>query len=143
MPEREFLIFWIFCYFFKNFLTRIVYERNSGLKFFSLFLGLSHPVLAKKISGKRFYNFLNSFAIFFGIFLNGSRTNGIWDLNFFLSFSAYLIPYWLKIMPERGFLIFWIFLLFFSEFSCTGRVWTEFGTKIFFPLSRPIPSRFG
>ena len=34
-------------------------------------------------------------------------------------------------MLERGFLIFWICLLFFSEFSCPGRVWTEFGTKIF------------
>ena len=45
-------------------------------------------------------------------------------------------------MPERGFLIFWIFLLFFPEFSCPGSVWTEFGTKIFFSLSRPISSRF-
>ena len=35
-------------------------------------------------------------------------------------------------MPERGFLIFWIFLLFLSELCCPGRVWTEFGTKIFF-----------
>ena len=34
-------------------------------------------------------------------------------------------------MPERGFLPFWIFLLFFSEFSCRGRVWMEFRTKIF------------
>ena len=61
----------------------------------------------------------------------GSSINGIRDINFFLSFSAYLISFWLKIMPERGFLIFQIFLLFFSEFSCPGRLWTEFGTKIF------------
>ena len=46
-------------------------------------------------------------------------------------------------MPDRGFLIFWIFLLLFSEFSCPGRVWTEFGTKISFCLSRPISSCFG
>ena len=37
-------------------------------------------------------------------------------------------------MPERGFLIFEIFLLFFSP----GRVWTEFGTKIFFSFSAYI-----
>ena len=35
-------------------------------------------------------------------------------------------------MLERGFSIFWIFLLFFSEFSCPSRVWTEIGAKIFF-----------
>ena len=50
-----------------------------GIKFFSLFLGLSHPVLAKNIAGKRFSNFLNFFAIFFGIFLPGSSMNGIPD----------------------------------------------------------------
>ena len=55
--------------------------------------------------------------------------NGIRDKIFFLSFSAYLILFWRKVMPERGFLIF---LLFFSEFSSPGRVWTEFQTKIFF-----------
>ena len=63
---------------------------------------------------------------------------------FYLYFSAYLLPFWLKIMPKRGFLVFWIFLLFFSgescflifriflEFSFPGLVGTEFGTKIFF-----------
>ena len=75
--------------------------------------------------------FLNFFTIIFGIFLPGSSMNGIQDQNFFLSFSANLIPYWLKIIPVIGFLIFWIFLLFFSEFSCSGRVWTDFQTKFF------------
>ena len=38
-------------------------------------------------------------------------------------------------MPEGGFLIFWIFLLFFFfEFSRSGWVRTEFGSKIFFFL---------
>ena len=74
---------------------------------------------------------MNSFSIFFRIFLPGSCMNGIRDLNFFLSFSTYLISFWLKIMTERGFLIFWIFLQFFSEFSCPGRLRKEFGTKIF------------
>ena len=40
-----------------------------GAKFFSLFLGLSYPVLARNNAEKRFFNFLNCFAIFFG---NGS-----------------------------------------------------------------------
>ena len=46
-------------------------------------------------------------------------------------------------MPESGFLIFWIFLLLFSKFSCRGSIWAEFGPKIFFSLSRPISSHFG
>ena len=70
--------------------------------------------------------------IIFEIFFPGSSTTVIREKIFILSFSTYLIPFWLKIMPEWGFSIFWIFLLFFSEFSCPGQVWTEFGTKIFF-----------
>ena len=76
----------------------------------------------------RFFKF---FAIFFRIFLPSSSMNRSRDENFFHSFSAYLIPIWLKRRLERGFLIFWIFLLFFSEFSCPGRLWKEFRTKIF------------
>ena len=38
-------------------------------------------------------------------------------------------------MSERGFLIFSIFLQFFSEFSCPGGVRTEFGSKIFLSFS--------
>ena len=126
--------------FFWNFLVWVEFERHSRVKFFSHFLDLSHPVLAKNNIGKRYLNF---FTIFFGIFLAGSSMNGIRKSNFFPSFSAYPIPFWLKIMLERGFLIFSIFLLFFSEFSCLGRVRTEFGSKIFFSFSRPISSRFG
>ena len=58
-----------------------------------------------------------------------------------MPFSAYLILFWLKRIPERGFSVFWIFLLFFSEFSCPIWVWTEFGTKmflLFFGLSHPV-----
>ena len=75
---------------------------------------------------------MSFFNFFFQNFL--ARVDYEWNsgLNFFLPFSAYVIPFWLKIMLECGFLIFWIFLLFFSEFSCPGWVWTEFGLKIFF-----------
>ena len=62
-----------------NFLARVEYERNSGQKFFSRFLGLSHPILAKNNARKKFFNFLNFFAIFFVIFLPGLRMNEIRD----------------------------------------------------------------
>ena len=78
MPERGFFNFLKFyAIFFRNFLIRVVYERNSGLKFLSLFPGLSHPVLARNNAGKRFLKFSNFFAIFFGIFLPGSSMIGI------------------------------------------------------------------
>ena len=95
MPEIGFVNFLIFFfYFFRNFLARVEYERNSGLNLFSLFLHLSHPILAKNNAGKEFFNFFD-------------------------------------------------FFIFFSEFSCPVRVWTEFGSKIFFFLSPPISSHFG
>ena len=116
MPELTFLIFWIFLlFFFWNFLAQFEYVRNSGLKFFSLFFSVSHPVLAKNYAGMRFFNFLNFFTIFLGIFLPGSCINGIQDYDFFFSFSAYLVPFWLKILPEWGFLIFWFFFYFFRN----------------------------
>ena len=62
---------------FWNFLDRVGKERNSGLNFFSLFLDLSHPGLDRNNSGMMFINFLNFFAILFGIFLPGSSVNGI------------------------------------------------------------------
>ena len=115
--------------------------RDKILFFF--FFGLSHPALAENNSGKRFYDFFYIFTIFFGIFLPGLSMNGIRDKNFVFTFSAYVIPFWLKILPGRGFIIFKIFLLFFSEFSFPGRVWMEFGTKILFSLFRLISSRNG
>ena len=132
MPERG---FWIFLLLFLEFSCPGWVWAKFGTKFFFLILGLSNLVLAKNNAKKRFFNFLNFFAIFVGIFLPGSTMNGIWDYNFFHYFSAYVILFWLTIMPERGFWIFWIFLLFFSEFSCPGRVWTDFGTKCFFTFS--------
>ena len=69
MPEISFLIFYIFCYFFRIFLPRVEYEWNSGLKFVSLFLSLPPPVLAKNNVGKRFFNFFKFFCYFFRNFL--------------------------------------------------------------------------
>ena len=69
MPERGFLIFWIFFLFFWNFLARVEYERNSGLKFFSLFLGLAQSVLIRNNAGINFFNFFYFFFYFFWNFL--------------------------------------------------------------------------
>ena len=115
MPEWGFLVFWIFLLFFSEFSCRGRVWMKFGTKFF---FTLSRPISSHfwlKIMPLRifFFNFLNFFAIFFGIFWPGSARNRIRDYNFFLSFSFYLIPFSLKIIPERSFFIFWIFLLFF------------------------------
>ena len=143
MPGRGFIIFWIFLLFFSEFSCLVEYERNSGVKFCFHFFCLSRPVLAKDNAGQRFYNFLNFFIILFGIFLPRSSMNEILEKNFVFTFSANLLPFWLKIMPGGGFIIIWIFLLFFSEFSFPGRVWTEFWNKILFSLFWFISSRLG
>ena len=55
---------------------------------------------------------------------------------FFLSFSTYLIPFWLKLMPERGFLIFWfLFLFFFWYFLVRIEYERDLGLKFFLSFS--------
>ena len=104
MSERGFFNFSnFFCYFFRNFLVWVEYERNSGVKFFSLFLGLSRPVLAKNNIGNRFFNFFNFFCYFSRNFHARVEFERNSEVNFFFSFLAYLIPFWLKIMSESGF----------------------------------------
>ena len=86
MSERGFLIFLLF---FLNFLVWVEYERNSGVKFFSLFLGLSHPVLAKNKVGKRFSIF-SIFLLFFWNFLvwvKYERNSGVKLFSLFLGLS--------------------------------------------------------
>ena len=113
-----------FTIFFRNFLSQVEYERNSELKFCFHFFGLSHPVFAKSNAGKRFYNFLNFFTIFFQNFLARVEYERNSELKFcflfFNFFLADLIPFWLKILLGRGFIIFWIFLLFFFEIFLPG-----------------------
>ena len=143
MPGRGFIIFRIFLLFFSEFSCTGRVWRYSWVKFCFQFFGLSPPVLAKNNAGRRYYYYLNFLEIFFGIFFPGSSMNGILEQNFIFSFSAYLLPFWLKITPGRGFIIFWIFLLFFSEFSIPDRVWTGFWSKILFSLFWLISSRLG
>ena len=115
--------------FFSEFSSPAEYERNSGLKVFSRFLGLFNPVLARNNARKVFINFFFLFLWNFLAQVEYERNSG---LKCFFSFSANIIPLCLKKMPERAFLIFFIF---FSEFSCSGRVVTEFGTKFFLSFS--------
>ena len=134
----------IFVLFFSEFSCPGRVWTKFGTKIFSLFFIVPHPVLAKKIGRKWFYNFWTFFNIFLGIFLPGSSMNGIRDWNFFFfTFLAYIILILAKNIAGKRFFYFSNFLLFFSEFSCQGRVKTEFETKIFFSLSQPNSSRFG
>ena len=55
-----------FTIFFRIFLAGVEEERNSGLNFFFLFLGISHPGLFRNSVKMMFFNFLNFLAIFFG-----------------------------------------------------------------------------
>ena len=141
MPERGFIIFWIFLLIFSEFFCPGRVWTEFGIKIFFYFFGLSHPVLAKNIARKKFYNFLNSFTIFFGIFLPESSLNRILEQNFVCTFSAYLIPYCLKIMPGRGFTIFWILCYFFLNFLARVEYERNSGVKfyfLFFCLSAPV-----
>ena len=104
--EKSFLIFWIFLLFFSEFSCPGQVWTEFGTKTFFLFLGLSLPVLAKNNAEKRFFKIFEFFCYFFRNFLAWVEYERISDLNFFPYFSAYLIPFWLKIMLEIGFLIF-------------------------------------
>ena len=143
MPERDFSIFWFFFYFFRNFHARVEYERNSGLKVFSRFLSISHPVLAKKNARKRFFKFLNFFAIFFSEF---SCPNPVWTefgtKMFFLFFGLSYPVLAIKNAGKWFFNFFEFFSIFFTIFS-PGSSMNGNRDKIFFPsLSRPMLSRF-
>ena len=110
MPERGFLNF---LNFFRNFLAGVQCERNSGLKFYSPFLGLSQPVLAENIVGKRFFTILNFFALFFRNFLN--RVEYEWNsgLKFF---SLFLVLSHLVLDRNIAGKRFFNFLNFFAVF---------------------------
>ena len=110
-----------------------------GTKIYSFFLGLSHPDLDRNMAGMIFFNFLFFFFYFHWKFLawvEYEQNSGQKFLSLFLSLSHAVLA---KNNAGKRFLIF---LLFFSKFSSSGRVWTEFGSKIFFSLSRIISSRF-
>ena len=84
--KRVLKFFEFFCYFFRNFLPRAEYERNSGQKVFPRFLSLCHLVLAKNNGGKSFFNFFDFFFYFFRNFLARVKFERNLGLNFFSLF---------------------------------------------------------
>ena len=66
------------------------------------------------------------------------------DSFYILSFSAFSNLFRVEMMPQRYFLIFWIFFSIFLKFSLTRTVGTERnGMKIFiFSLSHHFPTYF-
>ena len=137
--------FEFFFYFFHNFLVQVEFKRNSGLKFFFSFLANLIPFWLK-IQLESSFLFLFIFVFFFYFFGN-ILARGEYERNsgqkFFSRFHGQSLSVLAKNNSGKRFFNFLIFLLFFSEFSIPGRVWTKFGTKIFFALSWPISSRFG
>ena len=85
-----------------------------------------------------FFNFFfNFFATFFEFSITGwvgTHWNDFFCF-FFLSFSAFPNLLWLGKMQQRCFLIFLNFLLFFFEFSITGRVGTHWNDFFFLSYS--------
>ena len=132
MPERFFFNFLnFFAIFFGIFFPRPSLNGNRDKIFFFLFFSLSKLVLALNNSGRRFFNYLILF----------ERNSG---LNFFFSFSAYPILFWLEIILERGFFNFFNFLaIFFGNFLPRANYERNSGLKFFFPLFWPISSHFG
>ena len=102
------------------FRSRVEYERNSALKFFSLFLSLFHPVLDRNIAGKRFFNFLNFFAVFFRNFLALFEYERNSVLKFFSLVLDLSHPVLAKSNTGKRFFIILNFFAFFSEIFLLG-----------------------
>ena len=102
-----------------------------GLKFFSLFLGPSHPVLAKNNAGKRFLIFV-FFSYFFRNFL--ARVEYEWNsgLKFFSRFLGLSHPVLAKNNAGMRFLNFLIFFSIFFEILFPRMSMNGIRDKIFF-----------
>ena len=120
MPKRVFFNFLnLFAICFWNFLARVEYEWNSGLKFFSLFLSLSYPVLAKNNAGKGFFNFL--FCLyFFRNFLSRVDYERSSGLKFCSLFLHLFHPILAKNNARKSFFNFLNFLDIFFRVSFHG-----------------------
>ena len=115
MPEKGFLIFLLF---FRNFFPRLSLNGNRDKIVFSLFFGLSTPVLAKNNSGNRFFDFSNFFFfIFFWNFLSRvvyERKLGLKFFSLFLNFTQTVLGR--KNAGSNFFKFFNFFAIFFGIF---------------------------
>ena len=111
-PEWCFSVFWILLLFFGFFDYRLGRNWTEWLFLFSLFLGLSPPVLAWREALIMFYSFMNFFAIFLEFSVSGRVGIDRNDNSYFLSFLVFPNLFWLEEKPYSCSIIFWIFLLF-------------------------------
>ena len=84
-------------------------------------------------AGINFFNSLNFFAFFFWNFLGRVENERNSRLNFFSLFHGLPQP----VLDRNNFFNFLNFFSFFLEFSSSGWVGTEFGSKISLSLSGP------
>ena len=119
---------------------RVGTERNGTIIFISLFLIYFHPILA-------WNEFIMVFFNFFGIFLEFSFMPRVRmerkDNFYFLSFTEFSSLFSLEMKRQWYFLIFWIFLLFFSNFILHIGQERNGTIIILFSLSQPLPTYFG
>ena len=132
--------------FFWNFLLRMEQERNGTIIFiFSLSQLLPTYFGLKWGSNGIFVKFLIFLLFCFGIFYYTSGRNETErnDNFYFLSFPAFSSLLWPKMKPQWYFLIFWIFLPLFLEFSITPRARMERKDNFYFLFFSVFPTYFG
>ena len=113
-------IFWIFYYFYGIFITlRVGTKRNENF-YFHYFPAFSNLIWLIMWPHWYFLIFWNFFLFFCFFFLEYSVTRWIGakrNYNFYFhTFPAFSSLFWLKMMSQWYFLIFWIFFPFFWNF---------------------------
>ena len=122
MLFRSFNFLDFFAIFFQNFLARVMDEWISGLIYFSLFFGPTHPFWLEIMPERGFFNFLNFFCNFSLNFLSRVEYERNSGVKFFYLFFSLSHPDLATNNARKRFLNFLNFFLFISEFSCPGRV---------------------
>ena len=142
-PQWYYLIFWFFFFFFLEFFIacRVWTERKDN--FYSLFLGISQPILAWNGAITVFFNLFNFFAI--NLEFSLTRQVGMKRNNnfYFLSLSLFHpILAW-----NHAIMVFFIFPNFFYYFfGIFYYASSWYGTERYFLFSLfswPFPSNFG
>ena len=94
------------------------------------------PVLDRNNVVINFFNFLTFLTIFYFEFSSSGWVGTEFGSKiFFPSFSACLIPFWLKIMVEIDFLIFRFFFYFFRNFLTRVEYKRKSGLNFFLSFS--------
>ena len=128
-----------FSHFFEIFYNAVELERN-GMIIFIFPLSKPFPTYFGLKVG---HNGISSFfAIFFRFYITrrmGTKRN---DNFYFLSFSAFSYLFWLVLKPQRYFLIFLIFWLFYWNFLLRVGLERKGTITFIFLLSHPFPTYF-